>query len=339
MILITGASGAVGSALLREFDGSEDIIALTHHKPVGVASVRGDVTRPWLGLHPSDYRDLAARVDVVVHCAAAVNFSASHKHLHRVNVIGTGNVVQLAEDAGARLVHGSTAFVDRAGDGTPFDAYAATKASGETLVRESGLPASIARISTVIGDSSTGDIPRLQAFHYLLGFALSGQLPFLPCTPGTRVDLVPRDTVATALAALARDPEARGDYWITAGPSALPMERIIDIACEASAARASHDEDLRDIDQTVFHTRLIDPAVATTVINGVLSRASSSAEPSVIQRAADLMSAFDDADPFPTSLGILPSGPPKPTTHSNETALRHQIDHLADLPRDTWELS
>ncbi|WP_460328946.1 SDR family oxidoreductase, partial [Actinopolyspora lacussalsi] len=116
MILITGASGAVGSALLRELDGTEEVIALTHHKPVDTTSVRGDVTRPWLGLHPAEYRELAAKVDVVVHCAAAVNFSASHEHLHRVNVVGTGHVLRFVADAGARLVHGSTAFVARAGD-------------------------------------------------------------------------------------------------------------------------------------------------------------------------------------------------------------------------------
>ncbi|SFT36932.1 Nucleoside-diphosphate-sugar epimerase [Actinopolyspora lacussalsi subsp. righensis] len=334
MILITGASGAVGSALLRELDDTEEVIALTHHKPVDTTSVRGDATRPWLGLHPAEYRELAAKVDVVVHCAAAVNFSASHEHLHRVNVVGTGHVLRFVADAGARLVHGSTAFVARAGDGTPFDAYAATKATGETLVRESGLPACIARISTVIGD-----VPRLQAFHYLLGFALSGQLPFLPCTPGTRVDLVPRDAVAAALAALAHDHDARGDHWLTAGPAALPMERVIEIAIDAAAARAQDDEELRDIDQTIFHTRLIDPAVASTVLTAVLSRSSSSAAPSVIERAANLMAAYDNAEPFPTSLGRIPSGPPAPTVESSETALRHLTDYLTGLPRQTWELS
>lgn len=52
MILVTGASGLVGSSLLRKLD---DTIALTHRKPVGTAFVHGDVTRPWLGLHPADY--------------------------------------------------------------------------------------------------------------------------------------------------------------------------------------------------------------------------------------------------------------------------------------------
>lgn len=337
MILVTGASGAVGTALLRELDGTDESIALTHHKGVGTRSVRGDMTQPWLGLHPADYRKLAAEIDVVVHCAAAVNFSASYKHLHRINVGGTGNVVRLAQDAGARIVYASSAFVTRAGDGTPFDAYAATKLAGETLVGESGLPACIARISTVIGDSHTGDIPRLQAFHYILGFAMSGQLPFLPCTPGTLVDLIPRDVVAAALAALARNQSARGEYWLTAGEAAPSMERVIDLTGDAAATRVQNDMKLRNLDYTVFRTRLVDRAVADKVITRVLNHASSVAMPTVIGRAADLMVAYDSTDPFPTSLGSIPSGPPALTTESSEAALRALIDHLATLPETTWD--
>ncbi|MGH3852382.1 MAG: SDR family oxidoreductase [Pseudonocardiaceae bacterium] len=336
MILVTGASGVVGSALLRELD--DQCIALTHHKSVGTTSVRGDVTRPWLGLHPSDYRDLAAQVDVVVHGAASVNFSASPEQLHNVNVRGVGHVLRFVEDAGARLVHGATAFVARAGAGAPFDAYASSKAIGEILVRESGLPACVARISTVIGDSATGQIARLQSFHYLLGIALSGQLPFLPCPPGTCVDLIPQDVVAAALAALARDDDALGDYWLTAGPAALPMERIIDIACDILAARALHDEAIRDIDQSVFHTRLVDPAVADKVINAVVNSTASGAAPSVIQHAANLMAAYNGAESFPTSVGSIPGGPATPTSTSLETALGNMVRYLADMPSDTWEL-
>ncbi|MFI6689769.1 SDR family oxidoreductase [Streptomyces sp. NPDC050485] len=335
MILLTGASGMVGSALLSELD---DVVSLTHHKPVGTGAIRGNVTQSWLGLHPRDYRDLAAKVDVVVHCAASVNFTAPPEQLHKVNVGGVGHILRFTEDAGARLVHASTAFVVRAGDGTPFDAYATSKATGEILIQESGLPACIARISTVIGNSLTGEVPRLQAFHYLLGFALSGQLPFLPCTPGTHLDLVAQNLVAAALAALARDENARGLRWITAGPAALPMERIIDIACDAFAARASHDEELRDLDQSVFRTRLIDPAVADTVINAVLVRSSSFAAPSVIQHAAKLMTAYNGAASFPTSLGKIPGGPAAPTALSCETALHNLINYLAELPRARWEL-
>jgi nucleoside-diphosphate-sugar epimerase len=173
-IMVTGASGVVGSALLRALEGrGQRVIALVHHKPVEAESIRGDITRPWLGLDPRDYRDLAPRVDVVVHCAASVNFGAAAKTLHKLNVGGVGQVLRFVSDAGARLVHASTSYVKHAGDDTvALGAYASSKSRGEALVRESGLPTATARISTVIGDCATGNIARLQAFHHILGAAM-----------------------------------------------------------------------------------------------------------------------------------------------------------------------
>src|SRR3954447_3568919 len=102
MILLTGGSGVLGNALLDHL-ADRPIIALTHHKPIAdtptYACVRGDITAPWLGLHPETYRDLARRVDVIVHTAGSVNFALAAKHLHTANVRGTGHVLRFAEDA------------------------------------------------------------------------------------------------------------------------------------------------------------------------------------------------------------------------------------------------
>jgi nucleoside-diphosphate-sugar epimerase len=337
-VLVTGASGVVGSALLRELADTE-VISLTHHKPVAGQQLRGDVTRPWLGLRPSDYRSLAARVDVVVHCAASVNFTASRTHLHNVNVRGTGHILRFAEDADARLVHGSTAFIARAGRGSLLDAYAASKATGETLVRTSGLPHAIARLSTIIGDSCTGETARLQAFHHLVGSALVGQLPFLPCAPGTRIDFVPQDTAAVALAALVRSEHLQGDYWITAGDAAVPMTRLLDLCGEAVVAHHSGAHDVGDLGVRLFGTRLLEPDVFERVITSVLDRAEPTAAPSVGRLAADFMTAFTDTEPFPTSIGTLPGGPDPITSNRLENALRHTLDHLLTLPEGTWELT
>ena len=79
-------------------------------------------------------------------------------------------------------------------------AYAKSKAEGEALVRGSGLPAVIARVSAVIGDSVTGEIARLQTFQYLIGAAMRGLILFFPTEPGNRADLIPQDVVAAAIA-------------------------------------------------------------------------------------------------------------------------------------------
>ncbi|WP_030664797.1 SDR family oxidoreductase [Streptomyces rimosus] len=337
VVLLTGASGVVGSALLRTLAGQgAGVIALTHHKPAAGRAVRGDITRPWLGLPPAEYRELAATVDVVLHCAARVSFGATARSLHRVNVRGVGHVLRFVEDAGARLVHGSTAFIARNGPDTALAAYADSKAAGETLVRESGLPAAVARISTVIGDTRTGELARLQAFHQLVGMAMWGQLPFLPCETGTRVDMVPVDVVAAALAALAGDEDARGDYWLTAGPAALPMRRIIDVGYEVAAARMSADRGLPDVDLSLLKPHLIEPDAFDAIVSGVLTAAGADHPPSVFRHITGLMAAFNGFAPFPTSLGAIREGPPALSDASAHTALRATLQHLATLPRTMW---
>ncbi|MCZ1003288.1 SDR family oxidoreductase [Streptomyces mirabilis] len=335
-ILVTGASGVVGSALLRALDGAR-VIALTHHKPVPGHHLGGDVTRPWLGLHPDDYRELATKVDVVVHCAASVNFTASPTHLHNVNVRGTGHILSFAADARARLVHTSTAFIARAGCGSSMDGYAASKAAGETLVRESGLPAAIVRLSTVTGDSRSGDIARHQAFHYLLGAATAGQLPFLPCDPGTAIDFVPQDVVGAGLATLALADQPPGDYWITAGDAALPATRILNLAYRM-ATDPDHRRAAIDVDPELFRTRLLDPAVCERVITAALSR-SPAGTPSLIQHAAKFMLAFNRAAPFPTSLGTIPGAPAALTTHDLEEALGATLAYILGQPENAWALA
>ena len=63
-VLLTGASGVVGRALLqrlRDFD----VICLVHRSPVygpNVTTVPGDIAEPMFGLAERDYLDLAAKV-------------------------------------------------------------------------------------------------------------------------------------------------------------------------------------------------------------------------------------------------------------------------------------
>ncbi|MFI5777683.1 SDR family oxidoreductase [Nocardia sp. NPDC051570] len=337
-ILVTGASGVVGSALLRVLDAQgHRVIALVHHKPVEVESARGDITRPWLGLDPRDYRDLAARVDVVVHCAASVNFGAAPKTLHGLNVAGVGKVLRFVSDARARLVHASSAYVRHADDETvALGAYASSKRQGEILVRESGLPAATARISTVIGDSVTGHIARLQAFHHILGAAMAGLIPFVPREPGMRADLVPADLVAEALAAMATTELTDGMYWITAGEAAVTFDRIIDIAFAVAVQRHRADDTQPNLYVEALKPRIVTPDTYRQVIAMVRANAN----PDIgLGRLADLdrlIGAQQSARYFPTSLGVLPGSPPPPTESAIEKALIATCRYLASFPKEYW---
>jgi nucleoside-diphosphate-sugar epimerase len=342
-ILVTGGAGVVGSALIAAL-GSEDVVALAHRKPVACDALYGDITRPWLGLHPRDYRELAGRVDVVVHCAASVDFDASERTLHRVNVVGVGHVLRFVSDAEARLVHVSTAFVARIANGADaphamaLAAYAQSKARGETLVRESGLPAAIARVSTVIGDSESGRLARLQSFHYILGAGMRGLLPFLPTTADTRADLVPQDVVAAALTALATTYAGDGNYWLTAGTAAPPMSAIMDIAYDIAVERWRADRDKRQVYAPALRPRFLAPDTYNQLMTLLHSHAGPDVKPSRLGQIDRLMATYNHADPFPTSLGEIPGGPPAPTEDSIGKALAATCRHLGTQPDTMWSM-
>ncbi|MCR4333857.1 MAG: SDR family oxidoreductase [Patescibacteria group bacterium] len=183
-IMLTGATGAVGSELLPRLlsDGymvfciirpkggktaSERLAAITlHHRAI---AVDGDITKHGCGV---DLHKLPQRVDKFIHCAADVRFDDRFAaDITATNVGGTRNVIALAETLRVPELHYvGSAYV--AGDAKTFDeqpvgadvtvgfarnTYEATKFVAEGIVREwrSG-HTSIYRPSIVVGRSTDG---------------------------------------------------------------------------------------------------------------------------------------------------------------------------------------
>src|SRR5436309_1678652 len=98
-ILVTGAGGVLGTALLEELR-DEAPVCLIHESdlPGAAECVLGDITRLRLGLDPAAYRELARRTRAIVHLAAVTNFDADASAIERVNVGGTINVLAFAAD-------------------------------------------------------------------------------------------------------------------------------------------------------------------------------------------------------------------------------------------------
>jgi nucleoside-diphosphate-sugar epimerase len=309
-LLLTGATGVVGRALLPLLDG-HDVVALTHRADLeGVPTVRGDLTRPRLGLDDDTYARLVDRTTTVVHAAAITDFGTGEPATSELNVEGTRRVLELAATAGARVLYVSTAFVARAELTTESrgvraweaaaspDAYLSSKRRAEALVRGSGLPATIARPSVVIGDSVTGAIARYQGLHGVIRGLLRNQVPILPVLPETRVDVVPVDVVARALAALVDAGLPGGEFWLTSGAAAQPVSALVD-TCRDVAEELGLPSDpprfvTRDMVERLFRPVFIDPLPARE------------------RRAFDdllaMAALFDGAPEFPTSLGGLPGG-------------------------------
>ena len=231
MILLTGATGVVGTAV-RERNPRRDLTSLTHSQPLppGEPQFPGDITRPRLGLSESDYRELADAVDVVIHCAANVSMSPGATDYGEVNITGTREVIGFARDASARLVQVSTAFVDVGAGEDAAASYTASKHAAEAAVREAGLDYAIVRPSIVVGDLVTGEISSEQGFHRVSRSLLQGPVRVMPGDASTFLDCVPVDYLADAIIAVANEPPTDSrELWLTSGPDAVRLGEAIEI--------------------------------------------------------------------------------------------------------------
>jgi nucleoside-diphosphate-sugar epimerase len=327
-VLLTGASGVVGGAVLRRLT-DRDVICLTHRHGVNlpnVRCVRGDLTADNFGLDDDTYAGLTESVGAVVHCAAIVNFATVKDETEDLNVRGVRKVVAFAAQAGATLHHVSTAFVrkhditsDAASAARP-EIYIDSKRRGERVVLQSGVPANIVRPSVVIGDADTGMMPQFQGLHILAAASLRRELPFLPLLPGTPVDFVPRDLVADVIVDLVRTGVVGEQRWVTAGDQALPVERIFEIILAVGAERGLELELPRFVDPTIV-PRLIRPVFLDSL-------------PDEQMRRFDEMTAttglFVTPELLPSRYGSRMSAP---TQAELEEALRMSLRYLAEVKR------
>jgi len=233
-ILLTGATGVVGSAILPQLDGHR-VVALIRRRVPGdaVETVRGDVRLPALGLPDEVYRELCGSVSVVVHCAATTDVGRVAVDHSVVNVGGTEQVLRFAADAGAGLIYVSTAFVH--GDISEVAAastYEASKRAAEERVRASGVPTVVVRPSIVLGDSRTGEIAQGQGLHMVVTGIVLGTVPVVPCRPDSVVDFVPQDYLATVVRTLVDLPTDRwpAELWVTQGRAAITTGEMIETA-------------------------------------------------------------------------------------------------------------
>jgi nucleoside-diphosphate-sugar epimerase len=236
-VLLTGASGVVGRALLQRLRDL-DVVCLVHRSPVSgpnVTTVPGDIAKPMFGLSERAYMDLAAKVDAVIHCAAVTDFNRTDGSLEATNIAGTGHVAAFAAAAKAVLYHISTAFVDTTveGDrGRTAIGYASSKSAAEKVVRSSGVPHVILRPSVVIGDSDTGEIAAFQGLHQVVAGLFAGIVPMIPFDPRWPIDFVPVDVVADAIACVVENQVSEGEFWLSAGEAALSLDEGVAVAVE-----------------------------------------------------------------------------------------------------------
>lgn len=270
-ILVTGAAGLIGGEVCAQLAArGHAVTAMVRRNPqvcgndgapvACVRIVKGDVAAPLMGLAIEPQ-------DLLIHCAASLEFDASEAELQAVNIEGTRNALAYAGAAGARFLHVSTAYVCGQREGeiaegpVPADTaftnrYEASKAAAEAVVAASGLPFAIARPSIVLGDSRSGAIRDFPSLCNVFRLMARGKVTQFPVVGGSTLDLVPINHVAAGIVAIAeRMEDAQSGYFHLVAENALPAGELAH-----GVARVAHFPDPMVVPLEAYDPAALGPA-------------------------------------------------------------------------------
>lgn len=152
-ILVTGASGAIGSRVVEQLRGEgRPVRCLVRRRPVANAD-----ELVWGDLGDGSTLDAAVQgAEVVLHLAAVTHARRSRDYVE-TNLNGTKRLLDAAARHGVRrFVHGSTRAISEAGG-----AYSVSKHLAELAVREAPVEHTIVRLPEVYGGAGAEGIDRI----------------------------------------------------------------------------------------------------------------------------------------------------------------------------------
>ena len=232
-IFVTGGTGFLGQQILEQLlEEGHEVLALARKRSLNSLDpkkypklkwVEGDICEAEVLARAEDF-PLIADCQQIIHAAALYDLTGSPSALYDANVVGTHNILSLAERMTnlEAFHHISTLAV--AGDykgifteemfdeGQEFpDAYSSTKFAAEGCVRKWMSPVAkyIHRLGVVVGHSKTGAFTKVDGPYYLIrGLKrLLNAVPVLRLSPiypipyceKARIFLVPVDVAVHAL--------------------------------------------------------------------------------------------------------------------------------------------
>ena len=271
--LMTGFPGFIGRRLARRLLEQSDATRLTVLVEERMRAAAAELASPWgerlevvvgdigerrLGLTDADWERLTGSVDTVFHLAAIYDLAVPLALAQRVNVDGTGNVIDFCRAATGlrRHVYVSTAYVAGRRRGTVYEHelvlgqdfknhYESTKFQAEVWVRESmaAVPTTILRPAIVVGDSQSGETEKFDGPYYLLRAisqaAAHDRAPMQFGRADAPFNVVPVDYVVAGMAAAATDEAMAGETLHLVDPDPLSAHDLLDTLSQEYGGRTT----------------------------------------------------------------------------------------------------
>ena len=231
---VTGATGFIGKRLVKKLlerkgavvhfllrkESEAKVAALREYWGVSAARavpVFGDLKAKKLGVSADEIRRLKGQIDHFHHLAAVYDLGADEESQIAVNIEGTRNTVEFAKAIDAGHFH-HVSSIAAAGlyegvfrEGMFEEAentdhpYFMTKHESEKIVRkECKVPWTVYRPAMVVGDSTTGEMDKVDGPYYFFKLIQRTRQLLPPWMPmvgleGGRVNIVPVDFVVNCL--------------------------------------------------------------------------------------------------------------------------------------------
>jgi thioester reductase-like protein len=273
VLFVTGFPGFIGKRLVRDLlaeNPSVTVACLVEPRMQEAARqaaseleggdrvevLPGDITDRRLGLADDDYERLTASTTAVFHLAAIYNLAVPLELAQRVNVDGTGNVIEFCERCEKLERHNyvSTAYVAGNRRGIVYEHeliqgqwfknhYESTKFQAEVWVRESmnKVPTAIYRPAIVVGDSATGDTQKFDGPYFMLRAISVSQRRGWPIAQYGRsaapFNVVPVDFIVKGLMAGSNDEKAIGQTFHLVDPDPIAAKEVFGLLSELYAGK------------------------------------------------------------------------------------------------------
>jgi nucleoside-diphosphate-sugar epimerase len=232
-ILVTGASGFIGRALVAELANVGHSVRAAMRQPADIFPRSVEVIAVSDLTRPVEWRALLKNVETVVHLAGIAHAGPeiAEQAYDRVNRLATAELASAAKAIGiGHLVFMSSIRAQSGPTSTrvlretdaphPTDAYGRSKLGAEDAVRAAGVPFTILRPVLIYGPGVKGNFARLMELA-----RKPWPLPLGLCR--NRRSLLARRNLIDAIHLALASPAAKGETYVVADPTPLTLTEIV----------------------------------------------------------------------------------------------------------------